>query len=68
MEHDRTDYLRDFSTDARVLFLVGLALVIGAAGAGAAAVLLWLIGLITNLAYSGQHHLPCIHGTGLTPQ
>ncbi|HUJ98634.1 MAG TPA: chloride channel protein [Stellaceae bacterium] len=54
MEHERTDYLRDFSTDARVLFLVGLALVIGAAGAGAAAVLLWLIELITNVAYTGQ--------------
>jgi chloride channel protein, CIC family len=50
----RTDYLRDFSTDASVLFLAFLALFVGAAGAGAAWTLLWLIGIITNVAYGGR--------------
>ena len=54
MDPSRTDYLRDFSTDARVLFLAFLALFIGAFGAGAAWTLLWLIGIITNLAYAGR--------------
>ncbi len=54
MEHVRSDYLRDFSTDARVLFLTLLAAVIGVAGAGAAYALLRLIGVITNLAYGGR--------------
>jgi CIC family chloride channel protein len=54
MEHVRNDYLRDFSTDARVLFLTLLAAVIGVAGAGAAYALLRLIGVITNLAYGGR--------------
>ena len=54
MEHVRKDYLRDFSTDARVLFLAFLALFIGAAGAGAAWGLLQLIAVITNLAYEGK--------------
>src|SRR6185312_10994845 len=54
MEHVRNDYLRDFSTDARVLFLTLLAAVIGVAGTGAAYALLRLIGVITNLAYGGR--------------
>jgi H+/Cl- antiporter ClcA len=54
------DYLRDFSTDARVLILIGLAVVIGAAGTGAAVALFWLIHLVTRIAYgsaapSGTH-------------
>ncbi|HZB91048.1 MAG TPA: chloride channel protein, partial [Stellaceae bacterium] len=62
MEHERTDYLRDFSTDARVLFLIALALVIGAAAAIAAWALFWLIGFITHLAYAGE-----LHGGLMTP-
>jgi len=53
MQH-RRDYLRDFSTDARVLMLTALALIVGAAGAGAAYALMWLIGLITHIAYFGK--------------
>jgi len=44
-------HLGDFALDARVLPITGLALVVGAAGAGAAYVLLRLIGLITNLVF-----------------
>lgn len=54
MDHVRDDYLRDFSTDARVLLLIGLAVIIGIAGTAAAWALLWLIGVITNLAYAGR--------------
>jgi H+/Cl- antiporter ClcA len=43
--------LGDFTLDARVLPITGLALVVGAAGAGAAYCLLRLIGLITNLVF-----------------
>ena len=50
MEH-RRDYLRDFSTDARVLFLTALALIIGGFGAAAADVLLWLIGIMLAAGY-----------------
>ena len=47
----RNDTLRDFTADPRVLLLAGMAAVVGAAGAGAAWVLLRLIALFTNLAY-----------------
>jgi CIC family chloride channel protein len=43
--------LADFSTDRRVLQLSGLAVVVGAAAALIAKVLVWLIAVITNLAY-----------------
>ncbi|HTT82951.1 MAG TPA: hypothetical protein VMF67_05695 [Rhizomicrobium sp.] len=46
----RGDRLRDFIIDARLIVLSLMALVIGAAGAGAAWVLLRLIALFTNLA------------------
>ena len=45
------DRLRDFSTDRRLLPLTAMAVVIGVAGALVAYALVWLIGLITNLAY-----------------
>ena len=48
------DPLRDFSTDPRVFFLSGLALIIGTASAVVACVLLWLIAVITNLAFFGR--------------
>ncbi|MBV8684639.1 MAG: chloride channel protein [Caulobacteraceae bacterium] len=44
-------HLGDFSTDRRLLTLVVMAAVVGAAGAGAAWLLLRLIALATNLAY-----------------
>ncbi|HEV2393764.1 MAG TPA: chloride channel protein [Verrucomicrobiae bacterium] len=45
------DELADFSTDRRVLLLSAMALVIGAIGAVVAYALIWLIALITNLAF-----------------
>ena len=47
----RSTRLGDFTLDARVLPITGLALLVGAAGAGAAYCLLRLIGLITNLVF-----------------
>lgn len=45
------DELADFSTDRRVLVLSGLAVGIGVAAALVAYALVWLIAVITNLAY-----------------
>ena len=45
------DSLSDFTIDRRVLLLSVLALPIGAFGALVAYALVWLIGVITNLAY-----------------
>jgi H+/Cl- antiporter ClcA/CBS domain-containing protein len=45
------DNLGDFSTDRRVLVLSGMALGIGVISAFVAYALVWLIGVITNLAY-----------------
>ena len=44
-------HLGDFTLDASVLPITGLALLVGAAGAGAAFLLLRLIGLITNAVF-----------------
>jgi CIC family chloride channel protein len=46
-----TSRLADFRTDRRVLLLAALALPIGAIGAVVAKSLLWLIAVITNLAF-----------------
>src|SRR5579862_3822137 len=43
--------LGDFTVDWRVLILSGLAIIIGVIGAGIAALLMAMIGLITNIAY-----------------
>ncbi|MBU6400946.1 MAG: chloride channel protein [Verrucomicrobia bacterium] len=48
------DSLADFTTDARVLTLSAMALLIGAISAVIAYVLLWLIALITNVSF--YHH------------
>jgi CIC family chloride channel protein len=45
------DELADFSTNRRVLLLSAMSLVVGAVSAGVAFVLLWLIAVITNLAF-----------------
>jgi CIC family chloride channel protein len=49
--HQKRDELADFSTDRRVLVLSGLAVGIGVAAALVAYALVWLIAVITNLAY-----------------
>ncbi|MEO8191936.1 MAG: chloride channel protein, partial [Acidobacteriota bacterium] len=49
--NDNAEHLGDFSTDRRVLLLSLLAAVIGVFGALVAKALVWLIALITNLAY-----------------
>jgi CIC family chloride channel protein len=49
--HQQRDELADFSTDRRVLLLSGLAVGIGMAAALVAYALVWLIAVITNLAY-----------------
>ncbi len=50
-EHSR---LRDYSTNSRVLVLSAAALFIGVIGAFVAKALVWLIWVITNLAYFGR--------------
>ncbi len=44
----------DFTADRRVLVLIGMALLVGSAGAGAAWVLLKLIALVTNMVWFGR--------------
>ncbi|WP_438754524.1 chloride channel protein [Pararhizobium sp. O133] len=44
----------DFTTDRRVLALIGMALIVGTGGAFAARLLVSLISLVTNLAWFGQ--------------
>ena len=51
MAEGRPDALADFTTDRRVVTLTLMATAIGAIGALAAAALVWLISVITNLAY-----------------
>ncbi len=46
--------LGDFTTDKRVVLLMGLAIPVGLASVAAAWTLLRLIALCTNLAYHGQ--------------
>jgi len=43
--------LRDFTTDARLVRMTAMAVVIGVMSAFVAYALVWLIGSITNLAY-----------------
>ncbi len=62
------DRLRDFSTDRRLFLLMGMAFVVGCAGAGAAWALYHLISLATNIAYYGRFSAalvgPPTHGLG----
>ena len=57
------DRLGDFTTDRRLLRLSAMALVVGAASAGVAKLLLWLINIITNLAFYGR-----LSGAAATPE
>ncbi|TPI27357.1 chloride channel protein [Mesorhizobium sp. B3-2-1] len=50
-------HLRDFTTDARVLLVAAIAVVVATAGLFAGIVLLKLIRLATNIAYFGQFSL-----------
>ena len=56
--HACEDVLSDFSTDPRVVILSIMALVIGAISSVVAWVLLWLINLITNIAFF-HRSAPC---------
>lgn len=47
----------DFTTDRRVLALIGMALIVGSGGALAAKLLVSLIALVTNLAWFGSSAL-----------
>ena len=55
--HAGNGHLRDFTTDARVLFIAAIAVVVATAGLFAGIVLLKLIRLATNIAYFGQFTL-----------
>jgi len=48
------DRLADFTRDKRVIALSGMALIIGALSAVVADLLVWLIAVITNIAYYRQ--------------
>ncbi|TRC90656.1 chloride channel protein [Mesorhizobium sp. WSM4310] len=54
MKLSENNHLRDFTTDARVLTIATIAVVVATAGLFAGIVLLKLIRLATNIAYFGQ--------------
>ena len=54
LDHANPGHLRDFTTDARVLLVAAIAVVVATAGLFAGIVLLKLIRLATNVAYFGQ--------------
>ena len=56
-DHDTSRHLRDFTTDARVLVIAGIAVVVATAGLFAGIALLKLIRLATNIAYFGEFSL-----------
>ncbi|MER8637154.1 hypothetical protein NKH04_13510 [Mesorhizobium sp. M1365] len=56
-DHANPSHLRDFTTDARVLLIAGIAVVVATAGLFAGIALLKLIRLATNIAYFGQFTL-----------
>ncbi|UVK46031.1 chloride channel protein [Mesorhizobium sp. AR07] len=55
--HPNPGHLRDFTTDARVLLIAAIAVVVATAGLFAGIALLKLIRLATNIAYFGQFSL-----------
>ncbi len=57
IKHTRDRQLGDFSTDKRVLYIVGITVPIGIAAMFAGILLLQLIRLCTNLAYFGEFTL-----------
>ncbi|MBZ9919959.1 MULTISPECIES: chloride channel protein [unclassified Mesorhizobium] len=56
-EQGSPGHLRDFTTDARVLLIAGIAVVVATAALFAGIILLKLIRLATNVAYFGQFTL-----------
>lgn len=56
-DHTNPGHLRDFTTDARVLLIAGIAVVVATVGLFAGIALLKLIRLATNIAYFGQFTL-----------
>jgi chloride channel protein, CIC family len=66
---NHTVHLSDFTTDARMLVLAGLAIIVGAISSLVAWVLVWLINVFTNLAYyqrlSSQSVSPSEHHLGV---
>ncbi|MER9865997.1 chloride channel protein [Mesorhizobium sp. M0136] len=56
-DHANPGHLRDFTTDARVLLIAGIAVVVATVGLFAGIALLKLIRLATNIAYFGQFTL-----------
>jgi H+/Cl- antiporter ClcA/CBS domain-containing protein len=61
-----SDRLADYTTDRRVLALSAAAVVIGAIAALVATALLWLIAVITNLAYYGRWSSRLVSPSGNT--
>ena len=61
---EHADRLADYTTDRRVLVLSAMALAIGAIAAAVAWALVWLIAVITNLAYFGR----CLVGAASRPR
>ena len=55
--HSNPEHLRDFTTDARVLLVAAIAVIVATAGLFAGIALLELIRLFTNIAYFGQFTL-----------
>ena len=55
--HPNPGHLRDFTTDARVLLIAAIAVMVATAGLFAGIALLKLIRLATNIAYFGQFSL-----------
>ncbi|MHA6684586.1 chloride channel protein [Mesorhizobium sp. A556] len=56
-EPDLPRHLGDFTTDARVLVIAAIAVIVGTVSVGAGILLIKLIKLVTNLAYFGQFTL-----------
>ncbi|MBV8093594.1 MAG: chloride channel protein [Acetobacteraceae bacterium] len=54
---ERIKHLGDFTTDPRVLVISAIAVVVGTGGVIAGLILLWLIRLVTNVAYFGAFTL-----------
>jgi chloride channel protein, CIC family len=54
MERARGNHLADFTRDRRLLTLSGMAMIVGVASALISVALVWLIGVITNLAFYGR--------------
>ncbi len=50
---ERIKHLGDFTTNPRVLLISAIAIVVGTGGVIAGVILLWLIRLVTNIAYFG---------------